>query len=123
VTRPSTPLEGAPPLEGSLDRQLALSRVGGDLDLLKEIAHLFVEDYPKLLKDLQQAIASGDAVAVERTAHGLKGSVSTFGARTAMEAARSIESLGRARQLSGLHPLLQTLEAALAALRPELEAL
>jgi HPt (histidine-containing phosphotransfer) domain-containing protein len=107
----------------NLDRQLALSRVGGDLDLLKEIAHLFVEDYPKLLADLHQAIDRGDAVAIERTAHGLKGSVSTFGARTAMEAARTIESLGRARQVNDLAALLHTLESALAELRPELEAL
>lgn len=123
MTGPITTTESPSPAEKSLDRQLALSRVGGDLELLKEIAHLFVEDYPKLLDDLHHAIAAGDAGAVERTAHGLKGSVSTFGARTAMEAARSIESLGRARQLAELTPLVTTLEAALAALRPELEAL
>jgi two-component system sensor histidine kinase/response regulator len=118
VTRESTPIGGE-----RLDRDLALARVGGDLDLLKEIATLFVEDYPKVLLELHQAVESGDAQAVERTAHGLKGSVSTFGARAAMEAARTLESLGRARELSDLHTVLHTLEHALADLRPELESL
>jgi HPt (histidine-containing phosphotransfer) domain-containing protein len=107
----------------NLDRELALARVGGDLDLLKEIASLFVEDYPKVLIELHNAVACGDARAVERTAHGLKGSVSTFGARAAMEAARTLENLGRAQQLADLHPVLDTLEHALANLRPELESL
>ncbi len=118
MTRESTSTVG-----DRLDRDLALSRVGGDLDLLKEIAMLFVQDYPKVLQELHQAIASGDAQTVERTAHGLKGSVATFGARAAMEAARTIENLGRARELASLDPVLDRLEVALEALRPELENL
>lgn len=118
MTRPPTSTESE-----SLDRELALSRVGGDIDLLKEIAQLFVEDYPKVLDELRQAVDSGDAQAVERTAHGLKGSVSTFGARAAMEAARTLEDLGRAQQLEQVRQVLTTLELALAALRPELESL
>jgi HPt (histidine-containing phosphotransfer) domain-containing protein len=58
-----------------------------------------------------------------RTAHGLKGSVSTFGAQAAMEAARTLEDMGRAQQLAELRQVLNTLELALAALRPELESL
>jgi HPt (histidine-containing phosphotransfer) domain-containing protein len=118
VTRQSTPATGE-----RLDRELALARVGGDLDLLKEIANLFVQDYPKVLEELHQAVDSGDAQAVERTAHGLKGSVSTFGARAAMEAARTLENMGRARQLAELNTMLHTLEHALDDLRPELESL
>lgn len=118
MTRQSAPTAGE-----SLDRELALSRVGGDLDLLKEIASLFVEDYPRVLRVLHHAVASGDAQMVERTAHGLKGSVSTFGARAAMEAARTLENLGRAREMAELNSVLDRLELALATLRPELENL
>ncbi len=107
----------------NLDREVALARVGGDAELLREIAMLFVEDYPKVLDELRDAIARGDAERVERTAHGLKGSVSTFGARPAMEAARTLEALGRARQFEEIRQVLTTLELALAALRPELESL
>ena len=107
----------------ALDREIALSRVDGDGDLLKEIAVLFLVDYPKAVRELREAIARGDAKHAERTAHGLKGSVANFGARTAVEAALAIENLARAQKLTEVAPLLDRLEQALAALRPELEKL
>src|SRR5712691_1500944 len=105
----------------SLDREMALSRVEGDADLLKEISVLFLDDYPNALRELGEAIARGDAQQVERTAHGLKGSVANFGARAAVEAALAIENMARAQTLAGVAPVLDQLERALAALRPELE--
>jgi HPt (histidine-containing phosphotransfer) domain-containing protein len=105
------------------DRAVALSRVGGDEELLKEIAVLFLEDYPKSLIELHLAIEAGDARRVERTAHGLKGSVSNFGARPAVDAAMELETLGREQEMAEVEPVLRTLEQALAALRPELESL
>lgn len=117
-------VNGRIPLQNSnLDREVALARVGGDADLLREIAALFVEDYPRVLEDLRDAIALGDAERIERTAHGLKGSVATFGARPAMEAARTLEAMGRAGQFQEIRQVLTTLELALAALHPELETL
>jgi len=106
-----------------VDRELALSRVGGDAELLNEIAVLFLEDYPKLLDELRTAAARGDAKIVERTAHSLKGSVSNFGASAAVDAAGTLESMGRSRELSNVQAGVRALEQALEALRPELEAL
>ncbi len=106
-----------------MDREVALSRVGGDAELLKEIAGLFLEDYPKVMAELREAVARLDAKAVERTAHGLKGSVANFGAQAVVESAFSLESMGRSQQLAQAAETLQTLERALAALRPELESL
>ena len=107
----------------AIDREVALSRVGGDIKLLKEIATLFLDEYPRILAGLHDAVARGDARGVERTAHGLKGSVSTFGASAASDAALKLETMGRAHQLAEVSHVLGTLELALAALRPELEAL
>lgn len=59
--------------ESGLDRQFALSRVGGDEELLKEIALIFLEDYPNSLREIRAAIASGDASQLERAAHSLEG--------------------------------------------------
>jgi HPt (histidine-containing phosphotransfer) domain-containing protein len=106
-----------------LDREVALSRVGGDLELLKEIAVLFLENYEAWLGELREAAARGDAKLVESTAHGLKGSVANFGAQSVVEAALRLESLGRSRDLSEVSRSLAALESALAALRPELESL
>jgi len=109
--------------EAVFDKELALSRVGGDVELLKEIAILFLDDYPKSLIELRAAVQSRDAKRVERSAHGLKGSVSNFGARPAVDAALQLETMGRAQKLVEVEQVLRTLELALAALRPELESL
>jgi two-component system sensor histidine kinase/response regulator len=113
----------ADPSEAIFDKEVALSRVGGDVELLKEIAVLFLDDYPKSLIELREAVKTRDAKRVERSAHGLKGSVSNFGARLAVEAAFQLESMGRAQKLVEVEQVLRSLELALAALRPELESL
>jgi two-component system sensor histidine kinase/response regulator len=121
-TSVGTPLD-YPVVGPAIDRDLALSRVGGDADLLKEIAQLFLEDYPRALADLQAAVACGDARRIERAAHGLKGAVSHFGATMAVQAACTIEELGRTQRLAEVKGLVEELEKALAALRPELQSL
>src|SRR5580692_1906900 len=113
----------AEPSEALFDKAVALSRVGGDVELLKEIAVLFLDDYPKSLDELREAVKSRDAKRVERTAHGLKGSVSNFGAGPAVDAALQLETMGRAQKLVEEQQVLHSLELALAALRTELELL
>lgn len=109
--------------EQVLDRATALSRVGGDLDLLKEIASLFLEEYPRELDDIHKALATGDAHMLERSAHGLKGSVANFGARAAVDAAFQLEQLGKAGKLDQVPPALSALERTLACLHAELSAI
>jgi len=103
-----------------LDESLALSRVGGDVDLLKEVVELFLDDYPSTFEKIKGAVASRDATALEHAAHSLKGSVSTFGAIRAFDAAFALEKQGRSGDLSGAQDGLFQLEQALEALRPEL---
>ena len=74
-----------------LDESLALSRVGGDVELLKEVIELFLDDYPSTFEKIRNAVAVSDATALEHSAHSLKGSVSTFGANRAFEAAFTLE--------------------------------
>jgi CheY-like chemotaxis protein len=106
-----------------LDEALALSRVGGDVELLREVIDLFLDDYPSTLQKIQSAVAASDASALEQHAHSLKGSVSTFGASRAFEAAFQLEKQGRSGHLGGAQEGLIELEQALEALRPELESL
>lgn len=106
-----------------LDESLALSRVGGDVELLKEVIELFLIDYPETFEKIKSAVDGSDANALEHHAHSLKGSVSTFGAGPAFEAAFALEKQGRERDLRGAKEGLSRLERALAALRPELESL
>ena len=103
-----------------LDEALALSRVGGDVELLKEVVELFLDDYPSTFEKIKGAVARRDATALEHAAHSLKGSVSTFGANRAFEAAFTLEKQGRSGDLTDAQDGLLQLEQALEALRPEL---
>ena len=47
--------------ENVVDLELALARVGGDEELLREIAVLFIEECPRALVEIQEAVAAGDA--------------------------------------------------------------
>jgi HPt (histidine-containing phosphotransfer) domain-containing protein len=106
-----------------MDRELALCRVGGDLGLLKEVAAIFLAEYPKGLADLQGALAAGDAYKFERVAHGLKGSVATFGAQLAVDAAFRLEQLGHAQDLATAMSTLHLLDQHLRVLSLELESI
>ena len=106
-----------------LDEAVALNRVGGDFELLREVVELFLDDYPQSLQKIRAAVAAGDQTDLERQAHSLKGSVSTFGAKDAFEAAFALEKQGRSGDLSNASEGLVRLEQALIALRPELEAI
>ena len=103
------------------DHEAALARVGGDADLLREIAGLFEMDCPQALEKLREAIDSGDTREAHRLAHGLKGSAANFGATPAVDAAFRIEQLARDGKLGEIDGLLETLERALDTLRSELK--
>ena len=105
------------------DRPAALARVGDDLELLQEIARLFLDDASNMMSSIEQAIAARDAEALGRSAHTLKGCVSNFGAAEAYDAALNLERLGRAGDLASAPDGLDRLRRSLDNLRPELEQL
>src|SRR5579863_8674618 len=111
---PPKKMNGQPP-ENVLDLQLALSRVGGDEQLLREIAVLFMEECPGAIAEIKQAVADADAAKLENAAHALKGSVANFGARDAVQAAFRLEQMGRANDMSEAEGVVRKLQIALSA--------
>jgi HPt (histidine-containing phosphotransfer) domain-containing protein len=109
--------------ESVLDLQLALSRAGGDIQLLREIAVLFIEECPRGFAEIQAAVERGDSAALESAAHALKGSVANFGARAAVDAAFRLEQMGRTKELSEAEGMVRVLEGALSAVCTELATL
>lgn len=59
----------------------ALGRLGGDEELLRELAAILVDDVPPLVQGVQSAIQAGDFGEAHRDAHALKGLVVTFDER------------------------------------------
>jgi HPt (histidine-containing phosphotransfer) domain-containing protein len=104
------------------DHAAALARVGGDDALLRETTELLLAELPRLLGTVHSAVGQADAGGVERAAHTLKGSVSIFEARSAVAAARRLEELGRAGDLTDAGAALQTLVREIGRLLPELTA-
>jgi CheY-like chemotaxis protein/HPt (histidine-containing phosphotransfer) domain-containing protein len=94
------PAMARPREQESMDSASALARVEGDAGLLKELVALFLKDLPDMLTNIREAVTAGDASAIERAAHKLKGSVGNFAARPAFEAALRLEVLGRDATLS-----------------------
>ena len=106
-----------------VDLPLCLTRVGGDMELLREIAVLFIEDCPRAVAELREAIERQDALKLENAAHALKGSVANFGAQAAVDAAFRLEQMGRRGDLAESAAALGILERALATVCAELATL
>ena len=83
-----------------IDRDATLARLANDEELLRELAGYFLEDHKPQIIALTNAIASGDAAAVERAAHSLKGMAANLGARDVTQAASELELMGRNRDLT-----------------------
>jgi HPt (histidine-containing phosphotransfer) domain-containing protein len=107
----------------SFNRHLALDRVGGDEDLLKEVLQLFLEECPQLMAQVNQAVETGDPRRVEQSAHTLKGSLSTIGAELGASKAQTLESMGRSRDLEGCRQALEQLHQSVNRLCTELTAI
>ncbi len=74
-----------------IDRASLLERVEGDQELLAEMINLFVDDAPNLLAAMREAMQKGDMLALERSAHSLKGAASNLSAQPATAAALQLE--------------------------------
>ncbi len=99
------------PNEMVFDRSAALSYVDGDMGLLREMAELFLADYPQQMAKIQAAIASSDSQALMRAAHSLKGVVGNFAAKSTYDAALRLETMGEHSHLLTAREAYTNLEA------------
>jgi CheY-like chemotaxis protein len=97
-----------------------LARVGGSQELLREVIGLFLEDCPKLLAAVGDAVRRGDTEAVYRASHTLKGSVGNFDAHAAMQIAQRLEARAREGNLEAATTIFAALEIEIHALLAKL---
>ncbi len=119
--------EGARAQAGPLD-SVVLAQLREDLGggaSLNEIISLFLEKTPALLAELRDAVTRGDLDAVRRSAHMIKGTSATLGARALSESCKRLEEQARAGDLHETAASLSEIEGAYrgaqAALRAEIE--
>jgi HPt (histidine-containing phosphotransfer) domain-containing protein len=110
-------------VEKKLNLDVALSHVDGDMQLLAELAALFVQDYPRLMEEMRSSISTADSSTLERAAHTLKGRLAFFGIQKAREQASELEMLGRTQNLTHAAQSLAKIEAEMESILPEFEAL
>jgi len=99
-----------------LDLDALLESVGGDLELLDELAATFIGEVPGWITALRAALENRDPETVFRVAHGVSGSLGYFRAAGVRKRASDLEAMGRAGRLDDAAAQLDHLEADLHAL-------
>jgi HPt (histidine-containing phosphotransfer) domain-containing protein len=98
------------------DEAELMDRVDDDVEFLADTVQMLETDGRALMVELKTAVVSGDAPAIGRTAHTLKGMISNFCAPAVQTLALDVEAAGKAGDGAGA-------AAASAKLGPALESL
>jgi signal transduction histidine kinase/CheY-like chemotaxis protein/ligand-binding sensor domain-containing protein len=102
----SPELETMPQSAVSWNMEQTLDKLGGDEKLLQEIVAIFLDEAPRHLAILRQALETGNAEGIERAAHSLKGELGYLCVPKLSQAACDLEEKGRNSDLEGVSMLL-----------------
>jgi len=94
-----------------------LERLGGDCQLLGYLCDMALTELPRMMQFLAEAVETGDANAVHRAAHRLKGSLSVFGEGPHFHDCLTIEAIALKSDLSRIPEIMSSLERHLEQLR------
>jgi CheY-like chemotaxis protein/HPt (histidine-containing phosphotransfer) domain-containing protein len=103
------------------NREQTLASVDGDLNLLKEVTGLFLEESSKMMAEIKSSIDEGDGRRLNRAAHLLKGLVGYFGARGASDLLLRLESLGKKEKFISARDAFEALEYEMVRLEKSIE--
>lgn len=78
-----------------IERKVLLESMENDAEFLKTVIGIFLTDYPGKIAAVRAAVVARDPQEVMKASHGLKGSLSVFGAKSAVEAIQNLEDMGR----------------------------
>lgn len=86
--------EGQPD-EGVLDVTKLSERANGDMERVIDVTGMFLDGYPEMLSQIQEAIARRDSKALQYAARTLKGAAANLSAKAVTDAASRLENMGR----------------------------
>ncbi|MBK6401794.1 MAG: response regulator [Rhodocyclaceae bacterium] len=110
----------APAAAGQFDYAHAIANADGEM--VDIVAGLFLEQFPKDVATLRQAIANRDHAIVQRVAHGLKGSCGLFGAKPLVALAQTLEQFTPDGDWRQADDLVNRLDGEFSSLAAELQA-
>ena len=117
---------GTAHMEASVDREvlarLRRLRDEDEPDIVAELAGMFLEDARSRLDAVEEALQKGDAPAVERAAHTLKGGSGSMGAKGMSGLCAQLEDVGASGDLSQGSQLLGRIREELGRVERALEA-
>ena len=93
---------------------------GEDIQMIIDLAEEFFLDTDHRMQELAEQVQQGDAAAVDRTAHAIKGASLTFGAKTFSGICKELEWMGKSGSLDGAAEKLAEAQAAYQQIRAEL---
>lgn len=106
--------------EKIFDADAVLDNLGGDAELLQQIATAYLQDYSESLANLCAALDSNDAERLYSVAHSIKGAASNFAAQRVVAAAMAMEKCCRHGDLKDAPALAERLMDAVKELVPAL---
>jgi two-component system sensor histidine kinase/response regulator len=95
----------------ALDMDRILESLGGDRELLRDVLGILLEELPRHMAGLREAIATGDAEAVEQVAHHIKGELGYLSLSEVSQNASDLEASGREANIALSASLYGRLEA------------
>lgn len=109
--------------ETPVDIKSAMARFGDDKDFYREMVNEFLSYVADQIKAIEEGAASGDADAVQKNAHSIKGAAGNLSAVRVQSLALTIEHKGRDNDLSGLTQLIENLRSEISVLNKFAESL
>jgi PAS domain S-box-containing protein len=108
---------------GGLDEARALESVGGNAELLAEIAGLFLEEYAEQSAIIEVSLEAGDMDTARKAAHRVKGSLGSLGSDDGFEAAKALEFSAKDEDMQAALAAWEKLRHVVAAAMPNLTRL
>ena len=93
----------------AFDRDEMLERLGGDAELLQDVLEVFLEECPRMMGEIVEAVSGQDVELVRRSAHSIKGALLNISAGAAAEEATRLEAMAAEASLDGSYGALERL--------------
>jgi PAS domain S-box-containing protein len=107
--------------EDVCNREDAMTCADGDEVLFREVVQIFLDECPKYMSEISDAIKENNASRLARASHALKGSVGNFRAHTVFETALKLEMMGKGGDLTGADAVFSVFEGEMENLKKALE--